>query len=95
MNVIRSESYLMQTCHSMNWDFTLLDITPCSLHMLFTRVTCVIRMLGLGFLCGRHEKKVYWEAEVVTAEKWHQLGQLVGRDGERDVPAQGLGQAQL
>jgi hypothetical protein len=64
VNVIRSESYLMQMHHSMNWDFTLLNITPCSLHMLFMRVTCVIQTLGLGFLCGRHEKKVYWEAEV-------------------------------
>jgi hypothetical protein len=31
----------------------------------------------------------------VTTETRHQLGRLVGRDGERDVPAQGLGQAQL
>jgi hypothetical protein len=64
VNVIRSESYLMQTCHSMNWDFTLLDITLCSLYMLFMRVTCMIQTLGLGFLCGRHEKKVYLKAEV-------------------------------
>jgi hypothetical protein len=64
VNVIRSESYLMQTRYSMNWDFTLLDITLCSLHMLFMRVTCVIQTLGLGFLYGRHEKKVYWKAEV-------------------------------
>jgi len=31
----------------------------------------------------------------VTAETRHQLGRLVGRDGERDVPAQSLRQAQL
>jgi hypothetical protein len=31
----------------------------------------------------------------VTAEAWHQLGRLVGCNGERDVSAQGLGQAQL
>jgi hypothetical protein len=32
-------------------------------------------------------------SEGVTTEAWHQLGRLVGRDGERDVSAQSLGQA--
>jgi hypothetical protein len=36
-----------------------------------------------------------WATLGVTAEAWHQLGRLVGRDGERDVPAQSPGQAQL
>jgi hypothetical protein len=31
----------------------------------------------------------------VTAEAQHQLGRLVGRNGKRDVPTQGLGEAQL
>jgi len=55
VNVIRS--YLMQMLCSMDWHFMLLDITLCSLHMLFTRATCVIRTLDLCFICGRHEKK--------------------------------------
>jgi hypothetical protein len=32
---------------------------------------------------------------IVTAEAWYQLGRLVRCDGERDVSAQSLGQAQL
>jgi hypothetical protein len=31
----------------------------------------------------------------VTAEAWHQLGRLVECNGERDVSAKSLGQAQL
>ena len=39
--------------------------------------------------------KGYPASENVTAEAWYQLGRLVGCDGEGDVPAQSLGQAQL
>jgi len=45
---------------------------------------------NLGFL---HLKQ--WKTVCVTAETQHQPGRLVGCNGERDVPAQGLGQAQL
>jgi hypothetical protein len=50
--------------------------------------------LTLSLIANR-ERSQMWGRCLVTAEAWHQLGRLVGRNGERDVPAQGLGQAQL
>ncbi len=48
----------------MDWDFMKLDITLCSLHTLFMRTVCVIGMLDLFLICGRHKEiSLLWEAE--------------------------------
>jgi hypothetical protein len=58
-----------------------------------------LHIKGLQHMATSEEIVQQWHNCVgihfVTAKARHQLGRLVGRDGERDVPVQSLGEAQL